>query len=480
MAAGPESIGDFLRGWCATEAPDSDPQTGNLGDIYYFDRGNKLDDRNKWRLYWFEIADDGCSLFPQGWSSDPNWPSDWKHSLLPNLGPLAVSIIDNTPKILGWADETLSPLTFSIPTQKPKSIESLVGASYYALFKAGIHFSLLPENTKPSFNAFNKLARGLDREPLPILANWPLTTIDINYHTLKKLPGPPQINWSHRFKHIHNCPFLPPKYSQLIYWITTGTLKSGQWLNRIRRPGLSGNCPHCYLPPNPNCHDTPPQRAPASPVHMFWSCPSVQQVWTEADQLGHTFWADYTDFNYLKDITILTHEYNPITLFKLAVVWSLWRYWCEIFYQPDQFSPDRYTVMVPEIMLMVRDELLHRLTESRAVIQWLQIVLDRRTEPASKKVPEKRFLLVDSQAVKTNPTEYDLPLNNPLTQAWLGNNVLCYMRHKKLAFNHSNWYVYKDQLAYAAAPPFADPDSDCDPDDSLMPGRAAAFMTMDY
>ncbi len=129
---------------------------------------------------------------------------------------------------------------------------------------------------------------------------------------------------------------------------------------------------------------------------------------------------------------------------------------------------------------MVRDELLHRLAESRAVIQWLQIVSNRRTDPESKRVPEKRFLLVDSQAVKSNPAVYDLPLNNPLIQAWLGNNVLCYIRNRKLAFNHSTWYVYKDQLDYAATPPFIDPDSDQDPDDITMPGRAAAFMAMDY
>ena len=134
-------------------------------------------------------------------------------------------------------------------------------------------------------------------------------------------------------------------------------------------------------------------------------------------------------------------------------------------------------------MLMVKDELLHRLTEARAVIQWLQIVQDRRTDGEERKCPEKQFLLVDSQAVKTNPrelTDIDLPLENHHIKAWIGNNVLCYVRDNKLAFNHSTWYVYKSQLESGPAPPLPDTDSDLDPDDTAMPGRSAAFLTMDY
>ena len=32
-----------------------------------------------------------------------------------------------------------------------------------------------------------------------------------------------------------------------------------------------------------------------------------EEVSTEANQLGHTFWANYTDFNYTEDITLLVH-----------------------------------------------------------------------------------------------------------------------------------------------------------------------------
>ena len=113
----------------------------------------------------------------------------------------------------------------------------------------------------------------------------------------------------------------------------------------------------------------------------------------------------------------------------------------------------------------------------------MQIVKDRRAEGEEQTVPEKQFLLVNSQAVKTNPKDFndiDFPLDNEYIKAWIGNNVLCYIRGKKLIFNHSNWYVYKNQLEYSSDPPYVDSDSDLDPDPECMPGRSAAFMAMDY
>ena len=484
MAPGIESIAESDRGWAATEAPDTDSLTGNIGDIYYFDKGRSPKDPRSWHLYWFQVADDGASLLAQGWDMDPTgWSPDWRSSLLPNLRPIAVSVIDGTPRLLGWADEVLSPMNFTVPTPKPKPMELAIGASYYSLLRLGTPYTALPERPRPAFNSLNKLIRKLDMKPLPKLADWPVTDIDIRQHTLKKRSGPPTVDWAHRFKHIHNCPFLLPKYTQLIYWITTNTLKSGKWLAIIKRPDTPGTCPHCHNPPDPLAPGAPPTKALASVTHMFWQCSFAKEVWAEADQLGHSFWPDYIDFNYHRDITILVHDYNPITLFKLAVVWSLWRYWCEYFYQPDNFNSDRHSLMISELMLMVKDELLFRLTEARAVIQWLQIVQDRRTDGEERKCPEKQFLLVDSQSVKTNPREFndlDFPLDNHHIKAWLGNNVLCYIRGNKLAFNHSTWYVYKSQLECGPALPHLDTDSDIDPDDIAMPGRSATFLTMDY
>jgi hypothetical protein len=204
----------------------------------------------------------------------------------------------------------------------------------------------------------------------------------------------------------------------------------------------------------------------------------VQDVWSEADKLGHTFWASYSDFNYLQDITLLVHSYNPVSLYKLAVVWSLWRWWCKLFYESDTFDSDRLSNMTAEVMMMVRDELIFRLIESRPVIQWLDVweqahrgqTLDR--EHAE---PEKQFLLVSSQSIISNPQEFDLPLSNPLVLAWLGNNTLCYIRNKKIIFNHANWFVFSS-TANSVTDNYADSQEDSDSLDDLGPPAAAFFM----
>ena len=136
--------------------------------IYYFDKSRSPKDPKSWHLYWYHAADDGDSLFPQGWDKDPTgWPPDWRTSLLPNLRPLAVSIVSGIPRLLGWADEVLSPLNFTVPIPKPKTIESLVGVSYYSLLKLGTPYHTLPECPKPAFNNCNKLIRTLGMTPQP-------------------------------------------------------------------------------------------------------------------------------------------------------------------------------------------------------------------------------------------------------------------------------------------------------------------------
>jgi hypothetical protein len=216
---------------------------------------------------------------------------------------------------------------------------------------------------------------------------------------------------------------------------------------------------------------------------MFSSCILTQDVWTEANTLGHTFWSNYTDFNYMQDITLLVHSYNPINLFKLAVIWSLWRWWCKLFYESDSFDQDRLSNMTAEVMLMVRDELIYRLIECRPVIQWLEVwQAAHRTLRSDEehKEPEKHFLLVSSQSIVTNPIDFDLPADNLHVRAWLGNNTLCYMRDKKIVFNHANWFVFSSITNCAAADDYY-ADSQEDSDDQDQPGHpAAAFLTHDY
>jgi hypothetical protein len=390
--------------------------------------------------------------------------------------------------MIGWLDECIVPQTFIVPTSKNSrpSIEQIVGSGFYLPLHAGAHPAAIPEPIKPSYSSLSKKLRRLEVKPLKELNRWPVTRLDEERHLLLKRSGPPCIDWSYRLKAIHNCPFLLPKYAQLIYWITSGTLKSGKWLARVHIPGVSGVCPCCKTAV-PSVDPTMPPvfvHMPVSIPHMFSECLMAKAVWDEADQLGRSFWPSYTNFDYQKDITLLVHDYNPVTLFKLAVIWSLWRYWCEIFYQPDKFSPERYSLIVPEIMIMLRDELIHRLLESRAVIQWLGILKDRRVDSDQsemKRTPEKQFLLVDSQAVLANPLDFDLPATNPFVSAWLGNNVLCYLRGKKLVFNHGVWYVYRSQMEeLAPQQPQVDPDYDDDHEEEAMAARSAAFLEMDY
>ena len=61
-----------------------------------------------------------------------------------------------------------------------------MGVSYYSLLKLGTPYTVLPERPRPAFNSLNKLIRKLDMKPLPKLADWPVTDIDIRQHSLKK------------------------------------------------------------------------------------------------------------------------------------------------------------------------------------------------------------------------------------------------------------------------------------------------------
>ena len=275
-----------------------------------------------------------------------------------------------------------------------------------------------------------------------------------------------------------------PKYPQLIYQIITNTLKSGLWVIRCRVPEANGYCPCCNIPIDPNDPDPPANtKHPASVHHMFSSCVMVQEVWSEANQLGHIFWSDYTDFNYWEDITLLVHDYEPIHLFKLAVIWSLWRYWCKLFYERDTFDINRLSNMTAEVMMMVRDELIYRLIECRPVIQWLEIAdahrKSNKNSDSSARVAEKHFLLVSTQSIITNPQEFSLPLDHKHVIAWLGNNTMCYIRGKKLVFNHSQWYVFKCSAdCNNIAPDYHDSEEDLSSDELGPPG--AAFLAHDY
>jgi hypothetical protein len=105
--------------------------------------------------------------------------------------------------------------------------------------------------------------------------------------------------------------------------------------------------------------------------------------------------------------------------------------------------------MMPEVMMMAKDELIYRLIECRPVIQWIDIMqkAHRELQPGDPdRIPEKEFLLIAAHSIITNPKEFDLPIDNKYVQEWLGNNTLCYIRNKKIIFNHANWIIYSSAL----------------------------------
>ena len=119
----PERLYDLNEGWGALQVDNDDPQ-GNIGDIYYFTKGRKPREASSWRLYWYTKTEDGQSLELQGWnlSVDQGWLPTWATNIVPHLRRLAVTVLDNIPHTLGWADEVLSPDCFSIPTSAKKNI----------------------------------------------------------------------------------------------------------------------------------------------------------------------------------------------------------------------------------------------------------------------------------------------------------------------------------------------------------------------
>ena len=278
MNEGPELLFHLDSGWGATQPDDDDPD-GPIGDIYYFVKRTPKDPAN-WLLYWYERADDGQSLFIQGCSetAGQGWSSDWVTTLLPSLRRLAVTILDNTPHVLGWSDEVLSPDSFVVPVS-PKnrpSIERLVGLAYYNILDRiktdkriepdsrvidKVNLALIPEQSKPTWSNFNTLLRKFDLEPLLALKQWPVTQHDRDFHKEHKGIGLPTICWFNRFKMLHNCVFMLPKYSQLIYQIITGSLKSGLWIIRSHLKEVSGYCP-CVILRNYDLED---------PVMTYWS-----------------------------------------------------------------------------------------------------------------------------------------------------------------------------------------------------------------
>ena len=433
----------------------------NIGDVYYLSGSGPAA-----VLYWFEreeVFSSTVSLVYGGNSLEGDWEG-WK-GWLGDMDPVSVSLTTGIPVLRGWAESTpaldnyavrygVFPAGAVFGTSRDadrRTLEQQAASSYYAALCSATDEGADPLSVsyvlphalkpyyKPTYNVAFKRLRYAVAVPLPVLSRWLPALYDRSRTTmliaLGKLPptAVPRVDWKRRLISIHNCPFVKPKVSELLYRLTTDKLMSGLKLSRI---GRDGNCPFCQIP--------------ASPEHMFRDCPSVVEVWGHLDGMGATFWPQYEPFDY-NDIPTLLCEYDPCSLFKVAGLWALWRQWCDLFYNRDQFDQVRLGEWLPECMRMVKLDLLSKLREAQPMIDWLGVLADRR-EPqnmsldgeaeATGGIPEKLFLLTEAVSVHTNPMHLTEPVH-PAMLRWIGNSVMCYRRGDKLVFNHAEWLQFE-------------------------------------
>ena len=416
-----------------------DPEESSIGDIYYIIPSTKKAPK---RLAYFTC--EGNALIFSGFDS-LDW-GPWEQDIVPNLRPLSVSCASGLPILIGWADLSLGNDSFRVPLGSDpkayKSIEQYISSVYYnALLK------ITPPPThrfKPLFGALNRALRKVGLVPLPALLIWTPSRGEIQAHQAKLAKGMalpesnPKINWKLRFKKIANCAFVMPKYRQLIYWITTNTICSGKQLRHFSGRGF---CPHCREVP-----------VVANWRHMFFECPVSIEIWVIVNDLGSAHWDDYIPLD-PNEIPVLLNEYHPMKLLQLSALWAFWTQWCFYFHDTEYSEADTLC-WTENVIEKIKNEFKLRLYESHSAIQWMHIVADRRitsngenSESGCPRVPEKEFLLIHSNSIRTNPENINIGEHPPEEMLlWLGNQILISqegdVEHPKLKFNLYYWDVY--------------------------------------
>jgi hypothetical protein len=441
-------------GWGATIVdPDGDdrnqnpdPSFADIGDIYHIEGregGNPL-------ILWYKLNPNSNELTYQSNQVNRN-NDDWNgwQAIPASLKSIQVSCTSGKLRLLGWTDKTLGLEGYRVPGSKGKhSIER-------AIVPAIMKMSDINNNNNKTYiprPKFNKLFQAIRHEPysdLPQLQQWTPTQEEEDAHsqTDRGRQGIEcTINWPDRMKKLESCPYLKPKYRQLLYWITTSSLMVGTRLIRIPRISHKGMCPHCA-------------GVVATPTHIFAGCSKTQEVWNIVDAAGLAQWgpAKYKQFEY-NDIPTLTKEYDPSRLLKISTLWAIWTHWCKWMWGND-FTPDHLTYWTHYIMKGVKEEFSRRVYEMKPMIQWVKIIKDRRTkrrdERGADPIPEKEFLLTKATQVNTNPQLEDEPENNPQVQDWIGNQYLLEQvmidNRPKLRIKHATWQTIL--LPLGARPP---------------------------
>ena len=448
---------------CEGEKKDYIPDT--IGDVYFVTttfRNKKLTPT----MFHFELDSEGDILkFSSNSIASPEGWGNWELDILPNLRRLAVSCVSGFPRIVGWSDSTLSNETFFPDTPGKKdslSIERTVSSAAYGLFEiapkdSGIqHYTGKAHilQTKTNFSSLNKKIRHqhASAKPLPALSNWTPSTEDLEIHQNKIIEGhlsvnaPCVINWGVRFKFIINCPYIGPKYRQLIYWIATNTLCTGKQL-KFSNP--RGYCPHCEHPDG--------TRVTADWQHMFFKCTTAQTIWMEVDMKGHLHWGEDYEPLKLNDVPVILSEYKPQKLLQLSALWAMWVHWCKYFHQGEDFTYEDRWDWTNLVLLNTMKQFKTRMHEAHSAVQWILIVQNRRLRIEDRdphdtevRIPEKQFLLTHSWGIQTNAD--NININGkipPQLEEWIGGQYLVTLDLRdgdhltpKMKFNLHPWDQY--------------------------------------
>ena len=192
--------------------------------------------------------------------------------------------------------------------------------------------------------------------------------------------------------------------------------------------------------------------------------------------MGTRHWQDYEKFSY-DEIPVLLHSYEPQNLYKVSAIRSLWVTWCKFFNEHEDDDPQMDVWIDDWLVHLIenfREQFYRRVSEAPAMIQWQQIAQERRTafreEGTQERIPEKEFLLVHSQKIKTNaeflPTQGELSqddLTAQLITKWVGNAFLLKLidhdalhgNKPKFKLQHGVWTEVLQELN----PLFEDPPS---------------------
>ena len=226
---------------------------------------------------------------------------DWENAILPDLIPIRVSAIQGKPRPLGFTRSSFGADMFLVPRRVNSREEAVdIKKSIATSFHSNVLGNISTTQYKPHFNTLFKKVRKLPYKLLPQLESWPPSQ--------EESAGGNEINWAKRMKVIMNCPFMMPKYRQLVYWITTKTLMDGKRLKHMPLSPAKGVCSFCNVS--------------AASMHIFKSCTKTLEFWTKADHLGEQHWAGYKPLDYEHMPTILT-TYDPISLFHMSGLLAL-------------------------------------------------------------------------------------------------------------------------------------------------------------